>query len=258
MRKNYFISSSEELLKTYKISRDKLQKKQCIIVSELPNPTVKNYLLNFTNCCYNRMIDIFDDTLFLLDNNRIQAACTISRAMIETFAFLTFTVNKVKNEIEQNNLNRENLIKIILKSINSSRFKVKEQEKVEKNQLDMSNYTFTQQAIHRMTYKEAYTINVMTPLDKFFKQEIQNGKVSDLSDEAFMEQVYNLLSEWVHPSQISLFTHYVEETHKIATSLGIIDIMDHAKWLSIQALSLIKLLDEEYNKIEKLADTLPE
>lgn len=92
---------TEPLLTKCKAIRKNMITKQCIIVSNLDNPKVKDYLINFTNCCYNRMLDIFDDTIYLLDKKRIPSACTISRAMIETHAFLVLTIDNVNKILEK-------------------------------------------------------------------------------------------------------------------------------------------------------------
>lgn len=204
------------------------------------------------------MLDIFDDTIFLLDNNKIQSACTICRAMIETHAFLIFTIDKLSKLMEKNNTTREELIISLLESINSSRAKVDEQKRFKKGKLKLEKYQFTEQAQNRIKNAEAINTNVMDALRNLYKQQVEAGITSDIPSEASAEQVYNLLSEWVHPSQTSLFTNYVEETHTITCSLGLIDVFEHAEFLCAQALYYICYFGKNYNVILKLSNDLPD
>lgn len=258
MNENFMKDSFEKLLSNSKNERKKLVKKDCVIVSSLEKPKVKDYLINFTNCCYNRMLDIFDDTIFLLDNNKIQSACTISRAMIETHAFLIFTIDKLNKLMQKKNVTREELIISLLESINSSRVKVDEQKRFKKGEFKLENYQFTEQAQNRIKNAEAINTNVMDALRNLYKQQIKAGTTSDIPTEASAEQVYNLLSEWVHPSQTSLFTNYVEETHIVSCRLGKINVFEHAKFLCAQALYYICYLEKNYNVILKLSNDLPD
>lgn len=254
---NLILETTKKLLDDCIAQRKKLNKKDCIYVVSLPNPKVKDYLINFTNCCYNRMIDIFDDTIFLLNNGRIQSACSISRAMIETHAFLLLTIDKVQDLFEKENITRVDFIKTILESTNSSRIKTEEQKKYKEGKLIIDKYKFTPEAKNRIINMEALNTNIMDALRHLYKQQVKAGITTEIKSEASSEQIYNLLSEWVHPSQISLFTNYVKETHEIPYSLGKINIFDHAKYLCAQALSHICLLEKNYQIIIQLSEELP-
>ena len=249
---------TEPLLTKCKAIRKNMITKQCIIVSNLDNPKVKDYLINFTNCCYNRMLDIFDDTIYLLDKKRIPSACTISRAMIETHSFLVLTIDNVNKILEKKETNRVEIINTILKSINSSKFKYDDQTKVKNKIIKIEDYNFTPSAQERMLNEESVKTHVNDALKHLYKLEIENGRTTEIKTEAHSEHLYNLLSEWGHPSQISLFTNYANDTHKISCSLGIVDILDLAEYLCIQALDYIDMLEKNYKIILNLAKTLPE
>ncbi len=62
-------------------SRAGLSKKEVICYGTSPN-TAGLLFSNFANMILNRMIDLFDDVLFLLENNRIPSACVAAATTI--------------------------------------------------------------------------------------------------------------------------------------------------------------------------------
>lgn len=212
------------------------------------------YLKNYANCLLNRQIDIFDDAVFLLENKRIPSACTISRGMIETYAFAALLSYKVSNVLTtlEDEKSVEAAIEVILGFTNSSRAKEAEQKKLKKGTFKLEDYHFTEQARNRMENMLASSEHVMNALRALYDRELKHTK----TDESSFEQAYDILSEWVHPSQTSIFHNYVEETHVISTSVGDIHFFDAATASCVRALHFITDCQNIYNWMIRLAEAL--
>jgi hypothetical protein len=129
----------------------------------------------------------------------------------------------------------EDCIKTILKFTNSSRFKEAEQKKISKGIYSIDDYYFTEEAKDRMLNSLAASEHVMNALRTLFKEEMEHTG----QNESQFELTYDSLSEWVHPSQTSVFHNYVPKTHLISTSVGKIHFYDGARLQCIRALVLI-------------------
>ena len=249
-----FKETIKQSLNEAKSAREELSHKSGIIVGR-PDPQNKGlYLSNYANCLLNRQIDIFDDAIFLLENNRIPAACTISRGMIETYAFSKLLSKKVTN-ILANKTGEESVedsLQLVMDFTNSSRWKESEQKKISKDIFDPKDYAFTEQAKHRFENMLAGSEHVMNALRDLYKDELKhtNGKESQF------EITYDTLSEWVHPSQTSVFHNYVPETHEVPTSMGIIHLYDGAKMSCARALHFIVDSMNVYNWTIELSDEI--
>lgn len=200
------------------------------------------------------MIDIFDDSIFLIENNRIPAACTISRGMIETYAFYKLLLKKVEKILTSENGKKsvDESVELIMNFTNSSRFKESEQKKIVKGIYDPKEYEFTEQAKHRFENMLASSEHVMNSLRDLYKDEMHHRKTK----ESHFEIIYDALSEWVHPSQTSIFHNYVPETHMVPSSMGTIHIYDSAKMLCAQAIHFIVDSVNIYNGAIQLANEI--
>lgn len=69
----------EQSLNEAKAARAALNKVNGVVVGKMHNPDQGLYLVNYANLLMNRQIDIFDDALLLLENERYQTACVVSR-----------------------------------------------------------------------------------------------------------------------------------------------------------------------------------
>ena len=244
----------EKNLSESKEARKILTKKESIVVGNKKNDKMGLYLSNYANCLLNRQIDIFDDTLFLLSNNRIQSACIISRGMIETYAFAKLLATKITKILteKQGKKSVEESLKIILDFTNSSRFKVTEQKKVDKGIFDLNDYKFTEQAKDRMINFLASSEHVMNALRSLYQEEIKHTK----GKESQFEFTYDVLSEWVHPSQTSVFHYYTPETHNVPTSQGTVHLYDNAKAACAKSLHFITDCKNIYEWLIELADEI--
>lgn len=212
------------------------------------------YLKNYANCLLNRQIDIFDDSIFLLDHKRIPSACAVSRGMIETYAFSKLLSHKIAKILtsKKGEESSRACIELILAFTNSSRAKQSEQEKLKNGSFKLGDYHFTDQAKTRMENMLASSEHVMNALRALYKEELDHTKAT----ESGFEQAYDILSEWVHPSQTSIFHNYVKETHVIPTSFGNINFFDSALSSCIRALHFITDSVNIYNWTNELADEL--
>ena len=235
-------------------ARNILTKKESFVVGNTNNYEMGVYLSNYANCLLNRQLDIFDDTIFLLDNERIQSACIISRGMIETYAFARLLGTKIAKILTdtQGDKSIEESLKIILDFTNSSRFKVSEQKKVDKGIFNLDDYTFTEQAKNRMINFLAGSEHVMDALRSLYKDEMEQTE----SKESQFELTYDILSEWVHPSQTSIFHYYTPETHSIPTSQGTMHLHDNAKASCARALHFITDCKNVHEWLIELADEM--
>lgn len=245
---------TEQSLKEAKIARSEIVKKQTRFIGIESPADYGLYLKNYANCLLNRQVDIFDDSVFLLDNNKIPSACTISRGMIETYAFSKLLSHKIAKTLinKKGKESTQACIELILAFTNSSRAKQGEQEKLKSGTFKLEDYHFTDQAKNRMENMLASSEHVMNALRALYKEELSHTK----SAESGFEQAYDVLSEWVHPSQTSIFHNYVKETHIIPTSFGDIHFLDSAKASCVRALHFITDSMNIYNWTNELADEL--
>ena len=249
-----FTTHVEKTLQEATLARSFLSKKSAIVVGYNASENKGLYLSNYANCLLNRQIEIFDDSIFLLENDRIPAACAISRGMIETYAFSKSLSKKIaliltkKSGIDS----VTDSIDLVLSFTNSSRFKVTEQKKIVDGIYDPKDYQFTEQAKNRFENMLASSEHVMNALRELYKEEIEHTKAK----ESRFEITYDILSEWVHPSQTSIFHNYVTETHNVPTSMGIVNIYDGARMQCAQALHFIVDSMNIYNWTIELADEI--
>ncbi|CAM3792043.1 hypothetical protein BS639_23750 [Rouxiella silvae] len=201
------------------------------------NPDRGLHLANYANLLMNRQIDIFDDGLFLLENERYQTACIVSRGMIETHAFSRLLNNKVE-KILTNQSGHESVdqaLKVILDFTNSSRFKKSEQDKIQKGVFDPNDYMFTEEAKYRFENLLAVSRHVMDALRDLYEDEMKQTN----QRESNFELTYDILSEYVHPSQTSIYQYYTPETHLVPTSVGNINAYESAQLQCARALNFI-------------------
>jgi Family of unknown function (DUF5677) len=231
-----------------------LSKRDGVLVERQPNPPAGAYLENYSRCLLNRQIDIFDDTVLLLENGRIPSACVISRAMIETFAFAKQLANSISIILDSKSGTESvnTCIDLTLKYTNSSRFKETEQKKVSKSIFALNDYQFTTQARVRMENSLATSEHVMNALRSLYKEEMEHtGR-----NESQYELVYDALSEWVHPSQTSVFHNNVPETHGIPTSVGVTQLYDVACLQCVRALHFLTNSEKIHCNIVGLANEI--
>ncbi len=247
---------TKRLLNECAIARNKITRKLGVKLGITDNPEKGMYLLNYANCLLSRQMDIYDDAILLLDNNRLQSACVISRGMIETFAISKYLAKEVSKVLAATD-NAEGIVRalyLVMKFTNSSRFKESEQKKLEKGVFNIEDFYFTEQAKDRLEQNLASSVHVMNALRDLFQDEISHTHQKESS----FELVYDALSEWVHPSQTSVFHNYTPETHLIPTSLGISNFFDNAKYLSAIALHLITHSKDVYDWLKVLSAEITE
>lgn len=227
----------EESLNEAKAARAALSKVNGVVVEKMHNPDCGLYLANYANLLMNRQIDIFDDGLLLLENERYQTACIVSRVMIETHAFSRL-LNKKVEKILTNQTGPESVdkaLKVIIDFTNSSRFKKSEQEKIQKGVFDPNDYAFTEEAKYRFENLLATSQHVMDSLRDLYKDEMKQTN----QGESQFELTYDILSEYVHPSQTSIYQYYTPENHFVSTSDGNIHAYEFAQLQCVRALYFI-------------------
>lgn len=245
------IETYNQFFELAKSARKQLAKQDVWLIEQDASATPGDFLRIFSGCLLNRQIDIFDDTILLLQSDRVQAACTVSRAMIETSAFGNHLYSKVERALGSG-ISRDAVdaaLQLVIKFTNSSRYKVNEQEKVAKGRYSLDDYVFTVQARERMAMGLAASEHVMNALREFYKEE----KNITGSVESRFEMAYDILSEWVHPSQTSVFHHYVKETQAIPSSIGDVNLFDAARFHCSVALYLIVDASNRYEWAQALA-----
>lgn len=244
----------EKLLNEAKTAREQLRKAPGKFVGRVYRPLVGEYLKNLAQCLLNRQIDVFDDTLLLLEKDRIASACTVSRAMIETHAI----ANEIGCALEKILTTRtgrdssENCLERVLKFTNSSRFKETEQKKLSKGIFQLEDFTFTKEAENRMLNSLASSVHIMNALRTLYSEEMAHTG----EKESHFELLYDGLSEWVHPSQTSVFHHYTPETHVIPTSEGNIAFHKGAMILCVRALHFITHGSAQKNWLDEIAEEM--
>lgn len=246
--------ATEMALNQARDGRAALSKVKPVLVGKSALAPASAYLRSFAGCILNRHIDVYDDAILLLNNERYQAACMVGRAMIETYAFAGYFYGKLSKLLcsEDCHSVTEDALDLILKFTNSSRYKVGEQERLSKGVFSLDDYSFTAQAIERMSMGLAGSEHVMNALRELYKAEKKHLS----SVESPTELTYDILSEWVHPSQTSLFHHYVEETHDIPTSVGNVKFFDHAILQCATAIRFIAGAGDHCRWAMELADEM--
>lgn len=220
-----------------KVARASLAKESVAFLGNRGALLPGDYLKNYSQSLLNRQIDVFDDATFLLENNRIPSACVVSRAMIETYAFAKHLGDLIEKSLTDKSGSEsvDQCLEIILGFTNSSRLKETEQKKLSKGIFELDKYKFTEQAKNRMLNSLATSEHVMKALRALYSEEMRHtGR-----QESRFEIIYDSLSEWVHPSQTSIFHNYAPETHLIPTSYGGTHLYDHASFLCSRALHFI-------------------
>lgn len=247
---------TKRLLEECAIARNKITRKRSVIVGITENPDKGLYLTNYANCLLNRQVDIYDDAILLVNNNRFQSACAISRGMIETYALAKYLAKQIGAILaaKDNAGSVDKALELVITFTNSSRFKQTEQKKLEKGVFKIEDFHFTEQAKNRFEHNLASSVHVMNALRDLFQDEMSHTHQKESS----FELVYDALSEWVHPSQTSVFHNYTPETHIIPSSLGPVHFFDHARYLSATALHFITHSINIHEWLEALAVEITE
>lgn len=244
----------DRLLKESKAARTALSKIPGVAVGKMRNPARGLYLSNYANLLINRQIDIFDDGLHLLEKERYQAACIVSRGMIETHAFSRL-LNKKVQSILTNQSGHESVdkaIDVILGFTNSSRVKKSEQEKIQKGVFDPNDYMFTEEAKYRFENLLAVSQHVMKALRDLYDDEMEGAS----RKESHFELTYDILSEYVHPSQTSIFQYYTPEIQLVPSSEGNIHAYEFAQLHCAKALHFIVDAKNQLNWSLQLANEI--
>lgn len=206
--------------------------------------------LNYSRTISNRMLSLYDDCVLLLRDERTASGCVIARCILETFAVGHFAHFEVTKAYESDGADAAH--RVVLEYVNSSRIKVEEQKRLKKNKFSAKDYHFTKQALDRMQKEEAAAKHIMNALRHLFRLEMDGTK----QPESQLEFVYEVLSEWTHPSQTSLMHAFTRETWNVPTSVGPISIWDAAISGCSHALFCIAGLPELLTRMEGLANQL--
>lgn len=205
---------------------------------------------NFGRTVNNRVIDLFDDAVLLVDADRAASACILARCLMETHAVGMYALNEVTKAAEGDDFDR--IGKKVLAFVNSSRIKVDEQKSLKGGEYSLNDYYFTDEARERMLAEAAQGVHVLNAMRYMFEVEIKlTGH-----QESGNELTYRGLSEWVHPSQTSLLHHYVEDAQGVETSIGKVCMKDSRRRLCVSALALIQNTPSVCSAIEEVSDIL--
>lgn len=247
---------TERLLNECAIARNKITTNTGVMVSRAEDPEKGLYLLNYANCLLSRQMDIYDDSILLIKNNRLQSACAISRGMIETYAVSRFLAKQVDKILAATDDSKDidKVLDLVIKFTNSSRFKETEQKKLERGIFNIEDFYFTEETKMRFEKSLASSVHVMNALRDLFQDQMKHTQQKESS----FEFIYDALSEWVHPSQTSVFHNYTPETHLIPTSLGPVNFFDSAKYFCANALHFITHSEDIYKWQKKLAAEITE
>jgi len=218
------------------------------------SPSAGDFFANLAAGLLNRQVDIFDDAMFLIDNNRIGSACVISRGMIEAYALAHFAVEEVTRAFAAapEGSRAETAVEMTLKFTNSSRFKKSEQEKLKKGIFKLQDYKFTVEAQQRMLAELGNSVHVHNALRYLYQRQ----KEETQAKESTHELVYDALSEWVHPSQTSVWLAYAQDAQIVETSLGKITHWEAAMNYCTEALSFITATKDIYLHMLRVADII--
>lgn len=244
----------KEMLENAKVSRGLLKKKEVHFLGQYVGVPPGEYFKNYAAALLNRQIDVFDDALFLLEANRIPAACVVSRGMIEAYAVAQYSTEEVRKILLSDSKDSavEKSLEKTLAFINSSRFKKTEQDKYAKGVFSLDDYQFTSEAKDRIVNATATAVHVQNALRYMYAREMEEtGK-----KESRHELYYDGLSEWVHPSQTSLWHCYAGDVHMIETSLGKLHVHDVAMSAAVYALHFITASHGIYTYMLSVGDAM--
>jgi hypothetical protein len=231
-------------------ARKPLVKENVRFLGRDPNANAGDYFANYGRMIKNRMLDLYDDCILLLDNNRVPSACDISRCMMETHAVGAFFCNEVESALQKSGIG--GVQKVILRFINSSRMKVDEQKRLKKGVFKAMDFQFTNEARYRMENELAASSHIADSMKYFFER---NKEVTN-STESPYQLVYAGLCEWTHPSQTSLFHAYTKDAQAVKTSLGTINILDGARLACAQGMSFITATEGHFQHMLEAAEHL--
>jgi hypothetical protein len=113
---------------------------------------------------------------------------------------------------------------------------VEEQKGLKDGKFELKDYHFTEEAQARMAQEAAQSVHILNAMRFLFEMELKQSGHKESS----YELTYNALSEWVHPSQTSLFHKYAVGTHRIETSLGAISLNERTRYECAGGLRLIQ------------------
>jgi len=219
------------------------------------NPEPGAFVSNYAGGLLNRQIDIFDDAILLLDNGRLASACAVARGMLETYAMAIYATDEIAKVFNKGTTAKEKVkgaVEKVLSFTNSSRFKKTQQEKLAKGIFELSDFHFTEEAQARMLNSLAGNVHVMNALRFLYDEQ----KKRTGSKESATELAYDGLSEWVHPSQTSVWHRYSEEVHLIDTSMGKMHLNDSAMIGISYALHFITASQDVYEGMVEVADKI--
>lgn len=205
---------------------------------------------NYANMISNRVLSLFDDCSLLLRNERIPAACMLARCILETYAVGDFSAHEVVKAFNSGGL--EKASKVVLNYINSSRVKVEEQKRMKEGKFQAKDYHFTAQALSRMKNEAAVSKHILNAMRHMFEREMT---VTGAKESRF-ELVYERLSEWVHPSQTSLFHAFASEAWLVETSFGMVSMWDGARAICADGMHCITALSDLHETMDDVARQL--
>lgn len=243
-----FNESTDRVMKESSAVRKTMSKRPVAFLGVLPTGIERDYAKNFSSMINNRCMDIFDDAKLLITNQRLSSACVIARGMIETYAFGKGALEAVAATLaaKGSSAAEASMIKII----NSSFYKVKEQKSFKAGKFDLKDYHFTEEAKRRIANSEADIVKISEQLQNMFKDEM---KVTGRK-ESRLEMTYDALCEWTHPSQTSLFHAYCPDTHAVPTSLGNVNFWDAARNHCVNGLHFITAVPALCRDLDRLGD----
>jgi hypothetical protein len=136
--------NTDRVMKEASVVRKAMSKRSVAFLGNLPEGMERDYAKNFASMINNRCMDIFDDARLLLINRRFSSACVIARGMIETYAFGKGALEAVAATLaaKGSSAGQASIIRII----NSSFYKVKEQKSFKLGKFDLEDHHFTDEA----------------------------------------------------------------------------------------------------------------
>lgn len=246
----------KELLKKFRATlvssrtaRSKLKKKEVVYYGKKPK-TAGLLFVNYAAMVLNRKIDLFDDVIFMLNAKKLSSACILSRCVMETHAVGVYALVELEKHIQEHGASGAN--EKVLRYINSSRFKVDEQKGLKAGKFKLDDFHFTEEAKDRMERGTAQSVHVLNAMRMLYRFEMEQTGAK----ESIIELNYNALSEWVHPSQTSLFHRYATETQRIETSFGPVNLRTRMKLECVSGIMFIQEGGNNYEAMIKLGDDL--
>jgi hypothetical protein len=234
-----FRKMADESLAASEKARQRLTKKEVVYYGTRPS-TAGLLFINYANMVNNRVIDLYDDTVFLLNNGRIPAACVIARCLMETHAVGLLACRDLERSLKNNGLDGAG--EVVLRFINSSRFKQEEQDKLKEGKFSLEDLHFTEEAKARMLQESAVSVHVMKAMRYLFELDMKETG----NKESGLEIFYSTLCEWTHPSQTSLFHNYAPAAQKIQSRYGTVSLLEAARFSAVNGLRLIQSSENLY------------